>query len=289
MVVQLVLQLLASGLVAGCQAALLGAGFGLIFSTARVFHFAHGTVYMCAAYVAWALIAVLDFGFVVGVAGSLAAAAMVGALMEAGVYRLFRDLGSPPRVFMLVSLALMILIENVVVILCGSQIKTIQVDWARTIYEVGPIVLTRLQIIAVTLAVAVLAMLVVYLRRTKGGWAMMAMTADPELAETVGVRPQRVRVAAFLIGSTLAGLGGLIQALDSGLSPTMGFNATLLASVAVIVGGIGSITGAAFGGLLIGLLQNLSVIWIGSAWQSSVAFGLLVVVILVRPRGLLVR
>ena len=285
----LVLQLLANGLVAGGQAALLGAGFGLIFSTTRVFHFAHGTVYMCAAYVAWILIALLQLGFVIGVAGSLAAAALVGVLMELGVYRLFRNLGSPPRVFMLVSLALMILVENIVVIFFGSQIKTIQVDWIRSTHEVGPVVVTRLQIIAVALTAAVLAALVAYLRHTKSGWAMLAMAADPELAETVGVRPQRIRSAAFLIGSLLAGLGGLIQALDSGLTPTMGFNATLLASVAVIVGGIGSITGAAFGGLLIGLLQNMSIIWISSAWQSSVAFGLLVVVILVRPRGLLVR
>jgi len=116
---------------------------------------------------------------------------------------------------------------------------------------------------------------------------MRAVSDDPIAANVVGINPEKIILLSFLIGSALAGAAGVLIALETNIEPTMGFAAILKGIIAAIVGGIGSIPGAMFGGFFLGMAENLGIAWIPSGWKDAIAFAILIVFLLARPRGFL--
>ena len=126
-----------------------------------------------------------------------------------------------------------------------------------------------------------------FLKYTKIGQAMRAVANDPELASVTGIETDRVILSTFALGSALAGIAGILVALDVDMTPTMGMNALLMGVVAVIIGGIGSIPGVALGALLLGMAQQFGIWKISSQWQDAIAFVILLIFLLFRPQGFL--
>jgi branched-chain amino acid transport system permease protein len=130
-------------------------------------------------------------------------------------------------------------------------------------------------------------LLALMMKKTKFGKSLRALSNDAELACLSGVNSNRYILYAFMIGSFLAAVASIMISFDTDMSPTMGFNALVMGVIAVIVGGINSLPGAALGGLFIGLAQNLGVYWLPSKWQDTIAFGILILFLLFKPYGIL--
>lgn len=280
----LLAQLILNGLVNGSHYALLALGFGLIFGTTRVTHFAFGPVYAVSAYGCWSAATLGAPLWLAGVAG-VVTGAVAGVLAYLMVYRPFERKGSPSFVILIASLGLFIILENAIGVVFGTDTKVVPAP-PSGIFLWGPLVVTGVQLAQVAALPVVGLTMWLYLTRTRMGKAVLAMTDNPEMARVIGIDTLRVSIIAFALGSAIAAVpAGLILVKD-GATAHMGFFAVFMAFVAVVVGGVGSLRGAVLGGLVLGLIESTGMVRIPTEWQSSVAFVVLFVVLLFRPRGL---
>jgi branched-chain amino acid transport system permease protein len=283
--VDLVAQLVANGLVNGSHYALLALGFGLIFGTTRITHFAYGPIYALSAYGCWFAAAPLGAPLWLAVIAGIATGAVAGALAYLVVYRPFEREGSPPLVILIASLGLFIVLENAIGVVFGTDTKVVPAPPAG-VFLWGPLVVTSSQLAQVAALVILGAGLALYVRRTRFGKAVLAMTDNPEMARVIGIDTLRVSLAAFVIGSAIAAVPACLILVKDGATAHMGFAAVFMAFVAVVVGGVGSLRGAVAGGLALGLVESTGMVKIPTEWQSSIAFVVLFLVLLFRPRGL---
>jgi branched-chain amino acid transport system permease protein len=283
--VDLVAQLVANGLVNGSHYALLALGFGLIFGTTRITHFAYGPIYALSAYGCWFAAAPLGAPLWLAVIAGIATGAVAGALAYLVVYRPFEREGSPPLVILIASLGLFIVLENAIGVVFGTDTKVVPAP-PSGVFLWGPLVVTSSQLAQVAALVILGAGLALYVRRTRFGKAVLAMTDNPEMARVIGIDTLRVSLAAFVIGSAIAAVPACLILVKDGATAHMGFAAVFMAFVAVVVGGVGSLRGAVAGGVALGLVESTGMVRIPTEWQSSIAFVVLFLVLLFRPRGL---
>lgn len=281
------LQLLANGLVEGSAFALLALGFALIFGASRIFHVAHGSVYAVAGYLLYAFASIWRLNFFLGLLLTLALASGLGMLIELLIYRPLGRRGASHMLVLMASIGTLIFLDNLVEMIFGGDNKAVSVGAGlQEGIALGPIVFTHLQLIGLGTAAGCL-LLLNYLRaRTSAGKALRAVTLDPRMARIVGIDVGRVRLLAFGLGSALAAVSAVMAAVDVGLEPGRGLSVVLVAAIAVLVGGVDTFTGAALGGLLLGLAMNLGLWRIGAEWREALAFGIMLVFILARPTGL---
>lgn len=278
-------QLLVSGFVVGSTYALLGVSFGIIYSTTRVFHFAHSVVYTVTAYMA--VVAVDDLGLPLLPAAGLGvvAAIVLGLVIEGCLYRPMRNAGATLLGIFLVSLGLTIAGPNLLQIIFGPANKPLPGFSVHT-HAHGSVTYTNLDIVTVVLAWALIAAVILFQERTKVGRAITAVRTNREMAAAVGISPNRIYLLVFGIGSFLVAIASILFTMNGVASPDMGLTPVLTGFIAVFLGGIGSTFGAALGGLLLGLASNLSGLWLSSDFSPAVVFGVLFVLLIVRPQGL---
>ncbi len=277
-------QLLLNGVILGSEYALLGISWGIIFNTTGTFHFAHGVVYTAGAYGAVLFADTLGLPLPLAVLGGVAIAVALGMGIEIVCYEPMRRIQATPMTILITSLGVLIVVENLMPILFGTASRTIPGIVTEPI-ALGSAVITNQHIVKVVAAGGLLAALLGFLRYTRAGKAMRAVGSNPQMAQIVGFHLRRVYLLAFALGSALVGVGGILEAADTGAVPHMGTQAVLIASMAVLLGGMGSTLGSALGGFFIGMTMSLSVLVLPSEWQLTLAFGLLIVVIALRPRG----
>jgi len=280
-------QVIVNAIVSAAGYLLVGLGFALIYSTTRFFHFAHGIVVTAGAYVAFALTAWLGLPLWTAMFGGIIASALLGGIIELSVYRPLRTRAASAGILLLASLGAYVALQAVIVIAFGSGTQTLR---AGNVPEALPILGARITIPQIaTIVVSSVCCLFVWLllTRTQIGKMLRAVACDHDLAQVCGIRGESVIMAAFLLGSSLAGLAGVLLALDGDMTPAMGFQLLLMGMLAVIVGGIDSIPGAALGAVLLGLTQNLSAWWLSSKWEDAIVFAILILFLLLRPQGFL--
>jgi branched-chain amino acid transport system permease protein len=285
----LFLQLAATGLVVGSLYVLCALGWGLIYGTTLHFHVAHGAVFTLAAYYAYAAQKFLGLPLAIAVIGAIAAAALSGMLIDLLIYQPLERRGAIRTTLFIASLGLLTLIENVLAIIFTPDPLRMDVGWLADPVQLGPVFLTRLHLVSVATAILGFLALMAFLRYSLWGRAIRAVSSSPEMARTVGIDIKRVHLLTYAVGSAISAPAGILLAMDVGVEPYRGTTFVLLASVAVIMGGIGSIPGALLGALFLALLENLGVWKIPSEWQSSISFGVFLIFIVVRPRGLFGR
>ncbi|HEX7967815.1 MAG TPA: branched-chain amino acid ABC transporter permease, partial [Stellaceae bacterium] len=204
------------------------------------------------------------------------------------LYRPFERRHSPSLVVLIASLGLFIVLENAIGIAFGSDTK-VEPNFTADVILLGDIVFTSVQAAQVVALIVVGGLLALFLTRSDYGKAVMAMTDNPEMARIIGIDTVKVAMLAFALGSAVAAVPAMLILLKEGATPYMGFTAVFMGFVAVVVGGIGSLKGAVMGGLALGIVENLGTWQIPTEWQSTIAFVVLFLVLLLKPRGLFGR
>jgi len=284
----LLAQLGLNGVVTGSLYAVLAISFALIYAPTKTFHFAHGNVYVFAAYFVYQFAMVWGWPLPAAIPAALLGAAALGVLVDRVVYTPLRRSGAGVMQILLSAFGAYIVLQNVLLLIWKSDPRTVRIPEAlKNGIPVGMLTLTPLDLVTVGVAVVVLAGVVLFVRGTRMGRAMRALENDPAVALMIGIPTERVRMVAFALGSALVAVAAVLTALDKGIEPTIGVNALLVAVVAMIVGGVGSFVGAGLAGFALGIIENLGIWQIPSEWRSTITFSVLAVFILFRPTGLL--
>jgi branched-chain amino acid transport system permease protein len=276
---------LVTGLAQGAMIALVSLGYSMVYGVLKLINFAHSEVFMMAAYVGLFLIVAFggaDSPLVAVIGGtlvSMVAASLLGITIERAAYRPLRGRGKGPlvRVTPLVTaLGVSVLLQNLAQLLFTAQYR----PYPRLFEKTRPVIFVT--------AVVVMVLLELVVKKTWFGKAMRALSANEEAARLMGINTSGVIASTFALGSSLAAVGAVLYCLDqSQVYPTMGVVIGTRAFVAAVLGGIGNITGAMLGGLLLGVLGELVKLTNYSGGVDMLVFLVLIVVLLVRPAGLL--
>ena len=268
---------------------LMALGFSLIYTVTRFFHFAHAILFTAGAYFVLVFNVWMGLPLVVAVFLAIVATALGGCLLELSIYRPLRRRDSSPLVLLLASLGTYIALQNVISLIFGDDTKTLRSEVVREGLNILGARITPIQLVTVLASVGLMVLVLLLLKKTELGKAMRAVASDAELACVSGIESQRIILWTFAIGSALAGVAGILVALDVDMTPTMGMMPLMLGIVALYIGGVGSLPGIAIGALLLATAQQVAVWYIGSAWQDPVAFLLLLLFLLFRPVGIFGR
>ncbi len=282
-------QLLVNALISSSIYILIAVSFAVIYRTVRFFHFAHAVVFTSGAYFTYLFYKLTGFPLALAILIAIALAAVLGCGMEVLVYRTLRKKQTSPMVLLLASLGMYILLQNTISMVFGDDTKSIRSGVVKEGLPVFGARITPIQIIIIATSIVLIIAVALWLKKSKIGKAMRAVANNAELARISGIQSDRVILWTYALGSALAAVAGILVALDVDMTPTMGLNALIMGVVAMIIGGVGSIPGLALGALLLGLAQHLGVWKISSQWQDAIAFIILFVFLLVRPRGFMGR
>jgi branched-chain amino acid transport system permease protein len=294
-------QQLVNGLTLGSMYALIALGYTMVYGILKLLNFAHGEVYMMGAFAGFGVMTALGgpdapvvpvalMVLVMFLAGMSASAAVAMGL-ERFAYRRLRN---APRIAPLITaLGASFFLQSTALLLFGARFRSYDtfsfIDLRAGIHW-GPLNVSPTRLLTISATVALMGLLTVLVARTRLGKAMRAVSFDREAAAMMGIDVDRVIVATFAIGGILAGAAGVMFGLVYfSIYHLMGFTAGLKGFTAAVVGGIGNIPGAMLGGLLIGLAESFSAGYVSSTFQDLIVFSILIVVMLVRPSGLLGR
>jgi branched-chain amino acid transport system permease protein len=294
-------QELVNGITTGALYALVALGFSMVYGVLKLLNFAHGDLYMVGAFIGFfviqwfggptrltipvPLLLVIMFVLAAVLVGGL------GVAIERFAYRPLRD---APRIAPLITaIGISFFLENSALLLFGANYRVYNtsdfISFSSGI-QVGSVSIDAVQIMVLALGAVLMFSLRLLVNQTRLGKQMRAVAADREAAEMLGINVNFTIAATFFLGSALAGVSGVMAGLlFNQVNNTMGFTAGLFAFTAAVVGGIGSIPGAMLGGLLIGLAQSFVTGYISSTYTNLLVFGLLIVVMVLRPTGLLGR
>ena len=281
----LVAQLAVRGLITGSVYALLGVSWGIIYNTTRTFHFAHGFIYTLAAYVSIAC-ALAGLPTVLSLLTGLAAAVIMGIIIERFAYQPMRAKNASQLTVFLSAMGIMIAGQSLIHLIWGPDSRPFNVFKEVTI-SLGPITITNLDIVAVAGSLVAMGLLWMVMSRTKAGMMIKAVSSNPEKATAIGIDSQKVFLLVFAIGSLLMGIAALLTTIERPATPTVGLGAILVAFITVFLGGVGSLVGAALGGLIIGMVESMVLLFLPTEYKMVVTFAVLFLVIIAKPEGLL--
>jgi branched-subunit amino acid ABC-type transport system permease component len=280
-------QFAVNGVVAGAVYALIALGFALIFTASRVFHFAHGGVYTLAAFAGYTVLVSLKLGIVAAFITAIVIAALIGVLINILLYEPMKAGGVSPFVAMISSFGVLIIITHLTAMIWGSNPVVLSRGGQTTVYRFGPIYTTDAQLLIIGFTAVLAVALWIFFRHMRLGIAIRAMGNDSELAEVVGMPAKRLRNISFIVGSSLVGISAMLIGLNVGIIDfNMGNEIILMATVAMIIGGLGNVGAAAGGGFVLGMVQNIAIWKIESKWQMALSFSILIIVLLFKPNGL---
>jgi branched-chain amino acid transport system permease protein len=285
----LFLQHLANALALGSLYALIAIGYTMVYGILRLINFAHGDVFMLGAYLAFYGLALFALPWWLSLALALFVTAFFGVGLERVAYRPLRD--SPRISIMISAIGASFLIENLAVVLFGGRPKGVNVPAIlNTVVNFGSVSVLSVSLVIPVCTFAILAVLLWVVNGTKTGMAMRAVSTDIEAARLMGVDVDKVVSFTFGSGSLLAALGGILWSYKyPQLNPLMGMMPGIKCFIAAVIGGIGNIRGAVLGGFLLGFIELMTVAFMPelSGYRDAFAFVLLILVLLVKPTGLL--
>ena len=283
----LLLTQLVNGLQTGSIYALVALGYSMVYGIIALLNFAHGDIIMVGAYMAFYSMSAFSLHPAISVVIAVVASTLLGMTIEKVAYTPLR---SAPRLSLLITaIGVSFLLENGAQLIFGADTKSMD-PMVKGNVSFGSVILTRASIITVLVSVAAMIALTFLVKKTKLGKAMRAVSEDMGAAQLMGISLNKTISFTFAVGSALAGIGSVLYLCSyPQITPTMGSMLGLKAFVAAVLGGIGSVPGAMIGGFVIGVLEVLASTVGLSMWKDAVVFGILIVVLLVKPTGILGR
>ena len=280
---------LINGLSLGSVYALIALGYTMVYGIAKMLNFAHGDVIMIGAFTVYTICSTMGLSPILGVAIAVVVCTTLGILIEKIAYKPLRKASSPLAV-LITAIGVSYLLQNLALILFGADAKIF-----TSVVSVKPIILANGQlnisgetIVTIITCVIIMTVLVFFINKTKAGQAMLAVSEDKDAAQLMGINVNATIALTFAIGSGLAAIAGvLLCSAYPNLSPYTGSMPGIKAFVAAVFGGIGSIPGAFIGGILLGVIEIFGKAYISSQLADAIVFGVLIIVLLVKPTGIL--
>ena len=294
-VYEIISQQLVNGLVLGSFYALVALGYTMIFGVIKLLNFAHGDLYMVGGFVGFLSLSAISSvvgsdwpGIFLAMFLSMIAVGCIGVIIERVAYR---PMLSAPRLSILITaLAVSLVLQNTVLSLTGGQYTAFKTDLGFAGVTLGSLFISYNQMVLVATAGVLMIALQLFVTKTQFGRAMRAVSIDMEMSQLLGINVPVIIAVTFFIGSALAAAAGTMAGAYYGsIWYFMGFLIGLKAFTAAVIGGIGSIPGAMLGGLILGLLEafGTQIPFIGSEWKDVFSFAVLIVVLVLKPTGLL--
>lgn len=279
-------QTVMNGLSAGFSLGLVAVGLSLVWRISRFLHAAHAATYLLGGYVGLSFVRAYPEGFGVAALLSGLAGMTLGAGIDVAVYRQLRRRNASSAAMLLGSLAVLIVVQNAVALMWGSDILAARSDELQSITMMGASV-TVFRVWAWGAVLLITFVLWTFVYRSKTGLIWRGVASDPTLAKIHGVNTESIHLAVMGLVSGLAGLAGFLNAFETALTPTIGFGVLLTAVTGVIVGGIGSVYGALLGVLLVGIVRQGTGLFFAGGWDEAPVFAILFIFLVFRPYGIM--
>ena len=280
------LQQFFNGLTTGSVYALIALGYTMIYGILGLINFAQGEIYMFGAFVTVLLLATGRVNFFLAFAAGMAAAAILGVVLERLAFRPLR--GSHPLVPLISAIGASIFLQSLALLLFGPNDRPFPIQFTFSSVNLAGVPVSTLQLAILAAALGFMGLLVAFVRYTRYGKAIVACALDRDTARLMGIKVDRMVALTFFIGSALSGAAGIMMAIYYNATyPRMGLLPGLKAFSAAILGGVGNIPGAILGGLLLGVAEGLGAAYVSSAYKDAIAFAILILVLLFRPQGIL--
>ena len=276
-------QVVVSGILSGAIYAMVALGLALIFGVMRVINIAHGPLLMLGAYTTYVLYDRFSLNPYASLLVSMPLIFLLGALLERTL--VFRVVDAPELSSLLLTFGISIMLINLAQLAFTSDLRS--VEFLTGSYLVGPVAVSKSRLVAFAFALAITGAAFLFLQKTRLGKAIRATSQSREVAMVCGIDVGRIHMLAFGVAAALAAAGGSLVAVMVAIQPEMGQTFTFKSFLVIVLGGAGNYPGAFVGGLLLGLVEQLASLFVTTQLSEAVAYALLVLVLLVRPTGLL--
>ncbi len=281
-----IIEQLINGLRTGSIYALIALGYTMVYGIAKMINFAHGDIIMVGAYALFVFVTTLQIPVIPAVILTILFCALLGVIIEKVAYKPLRK--AMPLAVLITAIGVSYFLQNIVQIIFGATPKPFASIIRVPAIKLGTINISGITLITLVVTTVCMILLSLFISKTKAGRAMRAVSEDKGAAELMGINVNGTISLTFAIGSGLAAVAGILFiAQYESLRPTLGALPGIKAFVAAVLGGIGSIPGAMLGGIILGIIESLSKAYISTQLSDAIVFGVLVVVLLVRPSGLL--
>lgn len=282
------LSYLINGISLGSVYAIIALGYTMVYGIAKMLNFAHGDIIMVGGFTAFTVVSTMGGSPIVGILAAVVVCTVLGVAVERIAYRPLRD--ASPLAVLITAIGVSYLLQNVALLIFGSNARqfTSVVNLPPLKLADGELSISSVTIVTILACVVIMAGLMFFINKTKIGQAMLAVSEDRGAATLMGINVNRTIAITFAIGSALAAIAGvLLCSAYPSLTPYTGSMPGIKAFVAAVFGGIGSIPGALIGGVLLGVIENLTKAYISSQLSDAIVFSVLIIVLLVRPTGIL--
>lgn len=282
------LSYLINGISLGSVYAIIALGYTMVYGIARMLNFAHGDIIMVGGFTVFTIVTTMGGSPVVGILASVVVCTVLGVTIERVAYRPLRD--ASPLAVLITAIGVSYLLQNVALLIFDSNARqfTSVITVPALKLAGGKLSISSVTIVTILSCIVIMAALMAFINKTKMGQAMLAVSEDRGAATLMGINVNRTISVTFAIGSALAAVAGvLLCSAYPSLSPYTGSMPGIKAFVAAVFGGIGSIPGAFIGGILLGIIENLAKAYISSQLSDAIVFSVLIIVLLVRPTGIL--
>jgi branched-chain amino acid transport system permease protein len=279
-------QIIFNGLIAGSAYSLIALGYTMIYGVGRLINFAHGELYMGAAYCFYLFYIELNWNIFPSLLLAILMGGLLGVALERIAYRPFKK--SSRLVPLISTIGASTFLKAVAILCFGVQAKTLlKSESYQPSLEFGGVTFTPIQVYTLISSICLMVLLVLVLKKTKFGKAIRATAEDKSSATYVGIDTNQITSMTFAIGGLLAAIAGILVGYDQNITPIMGVLAGFKGFTAAVLGGIGNIPGAVVGGFSIGLAENIGAGYFSSAQKDSISFAILLLILLIKPRGIL--
>ncbi len=280
-------QQVVNGLTLGSTYALIALGYTLIFGVLGIVNMAHGEVFMFGAFVGLLLVTTFQLNIFVAILGAMIVGCLLGVILEQAALRPLRRRSVSHLAPLISTIGVSIFLESLALRIFGPQAQAFPASVAGQLLSIGPLKISSVQILILAVSFGLMLILRFWLQKTRIGKSLRATAENIETANLLGVNTNKIIVMTVALASGLGAVAGVLVGLAfNAVEPTMGVTMGFKGLAVLIMGGLGNVTGAMFGGIILGIAEVFSVAYGSSSYRDAVAFGIIIIILLWRPQGL---